>query len=230
MEPLDAVGTPELREALLFVRSRPEPVSVEELAAAQSVHRNVARNRLDRLVDAGLLVSGFERRTGRTGPGAGRPAKIYTPAPETSAVEFPTRNYPELVALLVQALPRQARTKRLHQLGATFATKLLAKAPVTPAPDLRQGLERACAALGKLGFQATVEEVDEQRAVIATPTCPLRPLVTTQPELAELDRGMWCGLVEAAVKEVHAEALSCNTHDCLDNHASCRITVEPTNP
>jgi predicted ArsR family transcriptional regulator len=226
VQPLDAVGTPSLRDALLYVRGRPEPVSTEELAAAQGVHPNVARSRLERLAEAGLLVSHFERRTGRSGPGAGRPAKLYSPAPETTAVEFPERSYAELVALLVDELPPRARTKRLRQVGAAFAHRLLERAPVKPVGDLRRGLERVCRSLGELGFQATVEEIDGRRAVLSTPICPLRPLVVAHPELAEADRGMWCGLVEAGVAGARAETVACETHDCLDDHASCRIVVE----
>jgi hypothetical protein len=59
--------------------------------------------------------------------------------------------------------------------------------------------------------------------VIATPTCPLRPLVMARPDVAEVDRGMWSGLVEAAVED--AGEVSCTTCDCFDADASCRIVV-----
>src|SRR5262245_20355969 len=120
MDALEAVGDPTLRAALRFVRSRRSPVSADELAAAESVHRNVARSRLERLEGAGLLVSGFERRSGRTGPGAGRPAKVYSPAPEITQIEFPERNYVQLVGLLVDALPTRGRKRRLRELGAAL--------------------------------------------------------------------------------------------------------------
>jgi hypothetical protein len=61
--------------------------------------------------------------------------------------------------------------------------------------------------------------------VIATPTCPLRPLVVARPELAQVDRGMWCGLLEAALDDVHAAEIVCETRDCLDDHASCRVVA-----
>ena len=115
MDALEAVGDPELRSALRFVRSRRSPVSADELAAAESVHRNVARSRLERLEGAGLLVTSFERRSGRTGPGAGRPAKVYSPAPEITQIEFPERNYEQLVGLLVDALPARGRKRRLRE-------------------------------------------------------------------------------------------------------------------
>ena len=225
MDALEAVGDPELREALRFVRSRPRAVSSDELAKAQSVHRNVARARLERLTGAGVLVSSFERRSGRRGPGAGRPAKVYSPAPETTGIEFPERNYAELVGLLVDALPERGRKRRLRELGTRLAGPLARRARLTPAGDLRSGAERVCEALGRLGFQASVEEIRDDSVVIATPTCPLRPLVVARPELAEVDRGMWCGLLEAALDDVHAAEIVCETRDCLDDHASCRVVA-----
>lgn len=223
MDELQAVGVPELRAALRFVRGRRRPVSADDLAAAESVHRNVARRRLDRLVDAGLLVRRAERRTGRSGPGAGRPAHVYSPAPETAEIEFPGRPYHELVGLLVDALPQRARPQRLQEVGRSLARGLVEKTNLRPTRDLRRGLERVCAAVGLLGYQAEVAEVGERSGVIATPTCPLRPLVVARPEVSEVDRGMWSGLIESAVEG--AEAVSCTTCDCLDADASCRIVV-----
>lgn len=225
MDALEAVGDPELRAALRFVRSRRRPVTADELAANQTVHRNVARARLERLAQAGLVVSDFERRSGRSGPGAGRPAKVYAPAPETTAIEFPDRNYAELVGLLVDALPERGRRRRLRELGVELARPLAGCAGLTPARDVRRGAERVCDALGRLGFQASVEEVRDDTIVISTPTCPLRPLVVANPELADVDRGMWCGLLEAAVDGVHASEVVCETRDCLDDHASCRVVA-----
>ena len=226
MDALEAVGTPELRQALLFVRSRRQPVSPDELAELQSVHRNVARRRLDRLADAGLLVSGFERRTGRTGPGAGRPAKIYSAAPETAAIEFPARHYDDLVGLLVEALPERSRPKRLRDVGAALAARLLHGSRLVPARDLRRGLERVCEALGALGFHASVESVDDDVAVITTATCPLRPLVVSRHDATEIDRGLWRGLVEAALERRGAGEVSCETQHCLDRDAACRIVID----
>jgi predicted ArsR family transcriptional regulator len=223
MDELQAVGVPELRDALRFVRGRRGAVSADELATAQAVHRNVARRRLDRLVDAGLLVRRHERRTGRTGPGAGRPANIYSPAPETSEIEFPERPYHELVGLLVDALPERRRAERLQEVGRTLARELVEQAGLRTTRDLRRALERVCAAVGALGYQAEVAEAGAREAVIATPTCPLRPLVVDRPEVGEVDRGMWTGLVEAAFEG--AVGVRCTTCDCLDPGSSCRIVV-----
>ncbi len=214
-----------MREALLFVRRRQGPVSADDLAAAQGVHRNVARRRLDRLTEAGLLLSRSERLTGRTGPGAGRPAKVYVPAPEMRAIEFPSRHHDDLVGALVDVLPARSRSARLSDAGIGFAGRLLDAAGITPSANRRRGLERLCRALGALGFNTRVESIDAERAVLASPTCPLRPLVVARPEAAELDRAMWRGLVAGAIDGVRAEDLTCETCDCLDDHASCRIVV-----
>ena len=65
-----------------------DAVSKDEAAAAMGVARSVAAFHLDRLVADGLLTTEFRRLTGRQGPGAGRPAKLYRRA-EARAVGEP---------------------------------------------------------------------------------------------------------------------------------------------
>jgi predicted ArsR family transcriptional regulator len=225
MDALEAVGDPELRSALLWVRAQAQPVTADELAAAEGVHRNVARSRLERLVAAGLLAVSYARRSGRTGPGAGRPAKIYAAAPQLEAIEFPLRRYETLFGLLVDQLPRSGRSARLRATGVEFGGSLARAAGLRPAKSARTGLERMCAALRRLGYQATLVELTRDVAVIATPTCPLRPLVRERPEAALVDRGMWAGLASAALEGVDPSAVSCETRDCFDDHSSCRVRV-----
>src|SRR5881398_2121809 len=133
MDVLEAVGDPELRAALVWVRAQAQPVTADELAEADGVHRNVARSRLERLVAGGLLDARYERRTGRTGPGAGRPAKIYSVAPQLENIEFPTRQYDSLFGLLVAELPRARRPERLRAIGVEFGGRLAEAAGLRPA-------------------------------------------------------------------------------------------------
>jgi predicted ArsR family transcriptional regulator len=221
MDVLDAIGDPDLRETLLAVRRRPRAASIGEVAEATGVHRNVARRRLERLTAAGLLTAGFERPPGRSGPGAGRPAKVYSAAPETTAIEFPERRYAELVGLLVDAVPAD----RLTDVGARFGSALAAAAGVEPARDRRAGLERLCSAMGALGFQARLAALEGERAEIVTPTCPLRPLVVASPAVADVDHALWRGLVAAALEDVDVGEVACETRDCLEPCAPCRVTV-----
>jgi predicted ArsR family transcriptional regulator len=224
MDELSAVGDPELRSALLYARSRPRRITVDELASEQGVHRNVARSRLERLVEAGLLEAGYERLTGRAGPGAGRPARVFGVTPALTSIEFPDRRYEVLVGHLLDVLPVRGRAARLRAAGSVFGSDLARAAGLKPAKTLRTGLERMCAGVGRLGYQASVERVFADGAVVATPTCPLRPLVRALPEASEIDRGLWAGLTAAALG-VPVEGVACETCECHVDRSSCRVLI-----
>ncbi len=226
MDALTGIAQPELREIVLFARSRSGPVSADDVAAAFGIHRSVARSRLDRLAASGLLTVGFQRRTGRSGPGAGRPAKLYSVPPETTALEFPARHFDRLVGHFVDAVPEETST----EVGEEFGRDLAAEAQLPPTQGIRAAAERACEALGKLGFQATVVDADDHTVTIATPTCPLRPLVMAKTEAATVDRGMWAGLVKAHLAGRNGCEVSCETRDCLDSHASCHVILDFETP
>jgi predicted ArsR family transcriptional regulator len=225
MHRLEAIGDRGLRETLLFARGRALPVTADEVAAAHRIHRNVARGRLERLAEAGLLVPSFERRSGRTGPGAGRPAKTYRVAPELSVIEFPERRYGQLIGLVVDALPERGRRDRLHEVGIAFGRELARETRLRSAKSFRTALGLVCGALGSLGYQASVGDVVGERAVLTTPTCPLRPLVRAQPGLAELDRGMWAALVARALDGASVDQIVCDTPICQHDDADCRVLL-----
>lgn len=230
MERLDVLGHRELRATLLFARAHPRPVTAAEVASVLGVPRSAARWRLERLAAAGLLVSAFERRSGRSGPGAGRPAKTYAVAPETTQLEFPARRYEQLLELLISALPRRSRPARLAEVGFRFGRQLASAARLRTTANPALAFERICRALGRLGFQASVLSVSESEAVILTPTCPLRPLVVTDSEARAIDQSMWRGLVAGALTGYTVSDAACETHDCLDTGSPCRIvlTLGPT--
>jgi predicted ArsR family transcriptional regulator len=226
VDALTGIAQPELRAAVLFVRSQTAPVSADDVATHFRVHRTVARGRLERLADAGLLDVTFERRSGRSGPGAGRPTKLYSVRPETTALEFPQRRYEQLVGHLLEVLPEPEREPLLTRVGGDFARDLAAAAGLGPTRGVRSAAERACTALGKLGFQATVSDVGDDSVTITTPTCPLRPLVMSSPEAAAIDRGMWMGLVGAYLPRGRPCSVTCETRNCLDDKASCRVVLD----
>ena len=225
MDRLDAIGGRDLRAALLHVRGSSTPVSADDTAVALGIHRSVARGRLERLRAAGLIQSTFVRRSGRSGPGAGRPAKVYSPAPEPEALEFPPRRFPVLVSRLLEELPADGREDALRRAGEEFGRDLARTAGLRRGTRLEYALERVCAAMRSLGFQAALERVDADAAVISTPTCPLRPLVAERPEAAYIDRGMWAGLVESSLRGIRAESVECETHSCLDGGETCSVIV-----
>lgn len=226
MDHLAAIGDPELRDALLFARSRARAVTADELAEEKGLHRNVARSRLERLVEAGLLAVGYERRTGRTGPGAGRPAKTYSVVPQLESIEFPADQNESLAELLVDALRARGGKEPLREVGVNFGRELARSAKLRPVKSIETGFERVCAAVRRLGYQASLEHADDKGAVIATPTCPLRPLVRARPEAVGIDRGMWAGLASCALDGIEVGRVRCETRDCFDDHASCKVVFE----
>ena len=230
MRQLDGISARELRVALLYVRGQGGPVTADDAADALGVHRSVARGRLERLLAAGLLEASYARLSGRTGPGAGRPAKLYRSAPELEALEIPPRHLATLVAHLLDEMPKGTREQALRRAGERFGRDLARAARLRPRARVRDGLEQACAAVRSLGFQAVLESLEGDTAVISTPTCPLRPLVVERPEVAHLDRGMWAGLVERAVRHTRAETIECESHSCLDGGAACSVAIRLTAP
>jgi predicted ArsR family transcriptional regulator len=81
-------------------------VSRDEAAERLGVGRSVAAFHLDKLVAAGLLTVRYERVSGRTGPGAGRPAKLYGRSDREFEVSLPPRRYDLAGSLLAGAIAR----------------------------------------------------------------------------------------------------------------------------
>jgi predicted ArsR family transcriptional regulator len=225
LDRLAAAGDPQLRQVLVYARRRRDPFTAAEAAVALGVHRNVARSRLDRLGEAGFFAVTLERRGGRRGPGAGRPAKVYRVAPELEGVEFPDRRLAELISLLVAKVPTRGRPRALREAGEDFGRQLATAAGLMPSRDVGTGLERVCDALGSLGFQTSVVSHEGNQAELASPTCPLRPLVAKCPDTSGIDRGMWAGLVERGVQGLAANRIHCETPRCQSEVASCQILL-----
>jgi predicted ArsR family transcriptional regulator len=101
---LSSLDDPVRRRLYDVVRARTEPVGRDEAAAAAGVGRALAVYHLDKLVEAGLLTASYQRPPGRSGPGAGRPAKVYTRSAREFAVTVPPREYELAARLLVQAV------------------------------------------------------------------------------------------------------------------------------
>ena len=134
------------RQAYRVVADGAGPVGRDEVAEALGVGRTLAAFHLDKLVAAGLLETSYARRSGKTGPGAGRPAKLYHLAAAEHAVSVPPRTYRTAAELLAEALVQVGAEKALYQVaerhgreagaGArTGVTELLTGQGYAPAPD-----------------------------------------------------------------------------------------------
>lgn len=84
----------------------------DEAAEALGVSRSVAAFHLDKLADAGVFEIRFERTSGRTGPGAGRPSKLYRPSQEELSASIPERHYDLAGSLLATAIAEATVTGR----------------------------------------------------------------------------------------------------------------------
>lgn len=103
------LNEPARRALYEFVVGRDDAVDRDEAAAAAGIGRPLAAFHLDRLAAAGLLDVEYRRRSGRTGPGAGRPAKLYRRARGlTIELSLPARRYRLAAEILADGLDRKA--------------------------------------------------------------------------------------------------------------------------
>ncbi|HEX6032613.1 MAG TPA: helix-turn-helix domain-containing protein [Tepidiformaceae bacterium] len=104
-----ALGEPVRRALYRFVAGRHRPVSRDEAAEGVGVPRHVAKFHLDRLEEDGLLDTEFRRPPGRSGPGAGRPSKLYRRSKQEVAVSLPERHYELAGKLMADAITTATR-------------------------------------------------------------------------------------------------------------------------
>lgn len=117
MTDIKSIGTlkdPVRRRLYDFVAAKRRDVSRNEAAEGCGIQRTLAAFHLDKLVEAGLLDVTSRRLSGRTGPGAGRPAKLYRRATVEHTVSVPPRSYDLAAAVLAEALERAGADRELH--------------------------------------------------------------------------------------------------------------------
>jgi predicted ArsR family transcriptional regulator len=135
---LASLGDPLRRELYSCVTGRDGGVGRDEAAAAVGVSRALAAYHLDKLVDAGLLDTRFERRTGRRGLGAGRTAKLYLRSATPVEVALPARDFELIAGLLayaVEADPSGGSRAALQRAARATVRSLLAERGYEPYED-----------------------------------------------------------------------------------------------
>ncbi|MFH9618853.1 helix-turn-helix transcriptional regulator [Streptomyces pratensis] len=106
LEALVVLGDPVRRGLYRHVTATPGEVGRDAAAEAAGISRSLAAFHLDKLVEAGLLEVCFRRLSGRSGPGAGRPSKMYRRAEGEHAVSVPPRSYDTVSRLLAEVVER----------------------------------------------------------------------------------------------------------------------------
>jgi predicted ArsR family transcriptional regulator len=104
LEVLGSLAEPIRRALYELVAGATDAVSRDEAAEALGLSRQVVAYHLDRLAADGLLKVEFRRLTGRGGPGAGRPAKLYRRADRVYDVTIPPRRYELAARILLEAM------------------------------------------------------------------------------------------------------------------------------
>jgi predicted ArsR family transcriptional regulator len=181
---------PQRRKINLFVRRAHRAVNREEVAAGVGVSRSLAAFHLERLLDAGLLTADYARPPGRSGPGAGRPAKRYVPSSAEITLEIPTRRYALAGRLLVRAIEEGGSTDSARDTAMRFA----AEEGRRLGEDFAQRRKSAHGSaavdlLSELGFEPLID--DSGSIVLAN--CPFHALADAAPELV-------CGMNEALIQ------------------------------
>jgi predicted ArsR family transcriptional regulator len=211
-----ALAEPTRRRLYDHVARQFGPVSRDEAAAAVAVPRATAAFHLDRLVDDGLLEVHFERRTGRTGPGAGRPSKLYRRADCTVEVSFPERRYDlagDLLAAAMAAAEKSGESPRaaLARLAYDRGRRLGEGAP--PAG----GRTAALHVLEAHGFEPRLED-----GAISLANCPFHTLAR---EHTELVCGMNLRLLEGVLDGVPSADLAARLQP---GPGRCCVRLEPS--
>ncbi|MGY1604858.1 helix-turn-helix transcriptional regulator [Geodermatophilus sp. SYSU D00815] len=168
-----ALADPARRALYRFVVAADGPVGRDQAAAGVGLPRHTVRFHLDRLVADGLLETEYRRLSGRRGPGAGRPAKLYRRAAREFAVTLPERHYDLAGRILAGAVAAAGDGPVGPAVAAAAAAegRRLAE-PAAPLADVLTGL----------GYEP---RPDGDGVVLAN--CPFHTLAAAHPQLV-------CGL------------------------------------
>jgi predicted ArsR family transcriptional regulator len=206
IDALAPLAEPTRRALYEYVVSRGTPVGRDEAARAAGTSRALAAFHLDRLAEGGLLVVEFRRLSGRSGPGAGRPAKLYRRAAAEVSVSLPPRRYDLAGLLMARALARRgsraARAALLRE-ARSFGRTLAVGAGAPPARTRRGRQAVAIDVLATCGY----EPFTDPSGVVRMRNCPFHTLAGEHRELVcgmnlALLRGVLAGLSATGLEAV----------------------------
>jgi predicted ArsR family transcriptional regulator len=177
-----ALNEPLRRGLYRFAVSQTAAVSRDQAAAELSISRELAAFHLDKLVELGLLEVEFRRLSGRQGPGAGRPAKLYRPSDRKLELSFPDRRYDLAAHLLAEAVGSEdgATQETLNRVARRFGEELgrQARRHLGRRPSADRLLTEVVSVLGGYGFQP-VRHDDE----VLLRNCPFDTVASAFPDV-----------------------------------------------
>jgi predicted ArsR family transcriptional regulator len=196
-----ALGDPTRRQVFFAVRASAGDRSKDEVATTVGIDRRLAGFHLDKLVQYGFLEAEFRRPAGRSGPGAGRPAKRYRLADADVLTALPERHYDLLASLLLRASrvrgeggDQQALERVGYEFGFEVGVAEVAAGRAAPGASLAETMQDMVRLLSRYGFGARADGADSLRAC----ACPFEELAFGDPErICGLDRAIWRGMLAA---------------------------------
>lgn len=192
-----ALGDPTRRAIFIAVRESPEPVTSSAIAELFEIHPNVARHHLDKLANDGYLRVTHRRPMGRSGPGAGRPAKCFEATTKGIDLHFPSRRYDLLVDLLVRIVEQTSGDdvrNVAETVGREYGRELAAEIGSPDDAGYEEAVKAVAKAMTGLGFHID-PDLDGHR--LLTSHCPFGDAATGHPEVVcSLDRGLVTGLFD----------------------------------
>ncbi|WP_235532497.1 MULTISPECIES: helix-turn-helix transcriptional regulator [unclassified Nocardioides] len=201
---IGALAEPVRRALYEYVATQADPVSREQAASAVDVPAHTAKFHLDKLVDEGLLETEFRRLSGRTGPGAGRPSKLYQRSAREFAVSLPERHYDLVGHILASAVEQAARGTSLDDALSSAATEHGRVDGQSAESGVEDPLDRLAETLSGRGYEARRED-----DTVTLANCPFDSLAKQHTELV-------CGLNRDYVQGV-ADGLGCTgVEACLE--------------
>jgi predicted ArsR family transcriptional regulator len=190
IEAIAVLQDPVRRRLYEYVAAQEHEVSRNEAAEGAGIQRTLAAFHLDKLVDAGLLRTESRRLSGRSGPGAGRPAKLYRRSGAEHQFSIPARDYRTAADLLAEVAEAARLDTQLQD--AARREGRAARAAAGSVEDLAE----AEALLAARGYEP---RMDEGGTVLRMANCPFHALSERHPPLVcGMNLALLEGLLEGA--------------------------------
>jgi predicted ArsR family transcriptional regulator len=193
---LAALNEPVRQSLYFYVVNQQRDVSRDEAALGVGVTRTLAGFHLDRLAEEGLLETSFRRLSGRSGPGAGRPSKLYRRSSRQLDVSLPQRSYELAARILAAAIDASGARRTANPLAETARTigkgiGADSKAQAGSRASKKRSVASAVEVLSAHGYEPDLSDGE-----IRLRNCPFHALVG---EHRELVCGMNLALLEGVV-------------------------------
>ena len=199
-----------------YVTAQADGVSRSEAAQAVGVQRTLAAFHLDRLAEAGLVEVTFRRPAGRSGPGAGRPAKLYRRSAAEHQVSVPPRDYRGAAELLAEVVDVTGAEPELQR-SARSRGAAAGRAARRQAPDA-SGADLVLGALSAQGYQPYQEQAE-----VRLRNCPFHVLASKYPPLiCGMNLALLEGLLEGAAVTSLEARLDPRPEECCVALRHCR--------